>query len=310
MRAWRLAGTTTPELEYAGDVAQPQPAAGEVLVRVLASGVTRSELSWYPTTHTKSGGERTLAIPGHEFAGTIAAIGENAPRQFAVGTEVFGMNDWFADGSAADFCNTRPEWLVRKPAKLSFTQAACVPIGALTAWQGLFNRAQLKAGENVLIHGGSGAVGVFAVQLARRRGAQVITTASGRHAEFLMQLGARQVIDYHTQRFEREVRGMDVVFDTVGGETLARSWEVLSPGGRMITIASSSGEGSDPRIKKAFFIVEPKQDQLQEIAGLLEKGDLKVFVDAAVPFPQTAAAYAGTLPRPQSLGKMVIAVAP
>src|SRR5215468_6314954 len=118
-----------------------------------------------------------------------------------VGQEVFGLNDWYAQGATAEFCITQPSAIVPKPARLTHVEAASVPISALTAWQGLFDRAHLQAGERVLIHGGAGAVGVLAIQLARRRGAHVLTTASGHDRDFLLQLGAGRVINYHTERF-------------------------------------------------------------------------------------------------------------
>src|SRR6185437_3035988 len=133
--------------------------------------------------------------------------------------------------------------LASKPARLSHEEAASVPIGALTAWQALFDHAQLQSGELVLIHGGAGSVGMFAVQLARDRGARVVATASARNIDFVSSLGADQVIDYHTARFEDSVKQADVVFDCVGGETLDRSWNVLAPAGRLVTIAANV-EGS------------------------------------------------------------------
>src|SRR5215831_1120932 len=137
------------------------------------------------------------------------------------------MNDWYAQGASAEFCCAPPTAIARKPARLTHVEAASIPIDALTAWQGLFDRAHLQAGERVLIHGGAGGVGVLAIQLARLRGAHVLTTASGHDRDFLLRLGARQVIDYHTERFEDVAGNVDVVFDAVGGETLRRSWSVL-----------------------------------------------------------------------------------
>jgi NADPH:quinone reductase-like Zn-dependent oxidoreductase len=159
------------------------------------------------------------------------------------------------------------------------------------------------------VHGGSGAVGVFATQLARFRGAYVIATASDRNLEFVSRLGAEQVIDYRAVRFEETVGDIDVVFDTVGGETLERSWSVLKPGGRMVTIAANSEETSDERTKQAFFIVEPNQKQLTEIGGMLDAGTLQPVVDSVVPFAQTPAAYAGLVRQRLGRGKLVVAVA-
>ena len=184
-----------------GTAPVPQPCRGEMLVRVHAAGVTPTELQWYPTTHTPEGGRTTGAIPGHEFPGVVEAVAEDVdPDQ--IGREVFGMNDWFADGATVDYCISASTSVAVKPSQLSHLEAAAVPIGALTAWQGLFERAKLQAGERILIHGGSGAVGVFAIQLARRVQAHVITAGSARNFDFLSQLGANEVIDYRIERFE------------------------------------------------------------------------------------------------------------
>jgi NADPH:quinone reductase-like Zn-dependent oxidoreductase len=227
-----------------------------------------------------------------------------------VGQEVFGLNDWYAQGATAEFCRTLPSAVVPKPARLTHVEAASVPIDALTAWQGLFDRARLQAGERVLIHGGAGAVGVLATQLARLRGAHVLTTASGRDREFLLRLGAQQVIDYHTERFEDIARNVDVVFDGVGGSTLQRSWGVLRPGGRLVTIASPVPSADDQRTRRAFFIVEPNRQQLGDIAAMLEAGQLRPVIGEVVPFAQASMAYAPELPRNRRPGKTVIPVNP
>ncbi len=150
-------------------------------------------------------------------------------------------------------------------------------------------------------------MGGFAVQLARLHGAQVIATASGRNRDFVAGLGAHEVIDYRESRFEECVRQLDAVFDSVGGDTLARSWSVLKPGGRMVTVASSAADSGDARVKQAFFIVEPSQKQLEEVGALLDAGKLRTFVDMIVPLSEAPEAYAGTLRR-QGRGKMVVVV--
>jgi NADPH:quinone reductase-like Zn-dependent oxidoreductase len=307
VKAMQVSNTTQGDLLIAVTRPQPQPAEGELLIRVCAAGVTPTELLWYPSTHTKEGQARTGAVPGHEFSGVIAAVGEGVD-EFHVGDQIYGINDWFADGATAEFCLTQPQNVALKPKSLSHELAATVPIGALTAWQGLLDRAQLQSGERVLIQGASGAVGLFAVQLAHLQGAYVMATASACNAEFVKRLGADEVIDYQTSRFEERVTNVDVVFDAVGGETLERSWVVLKPGGRMVTIAADSEGTSDQRVKDAFFIVEPSQKQLREIAQLLEAGTLKAFVDAVVPLDQAPAAYARTIRGTRGYGKVVIAV--
>ncbi|MGC1967440.1 MAG: NADP-dependent oxidoreductase [Candidatus Acidiferrales bacterium] len=294
-------------LLLASALPQPQPEAGELLICVYAAGVTPTELLWSPTTRTKQGEQRTRAVPAHEFSGVIAAVGKGAGG-FNVGDEIYGMNDWFADGAAAEYCLTQPQNIARKPRTLTHELAATVPIGALTAWQGLFNRAKMQSGERVLIHGAAGTVGLFSVQLAHLHGAYVIATASVRNAEFVKQLGADEIIDYKTSRFEDQVQNVDIVFDAVGGDTLARSWAVLKRGGRMVTIAADSEATADQRVKDAFFIVEPNQQQLIEIARLLDAGALKAFVSAVVPLEDAAMAYSGALPDNRGQGKVVLAV--
>jgi NADPH:quinone reductase-like Zn-dependent oxidoreductase len=163
----------------------------------------------------------------------------------------------------------------------------------------------------VLIHGGSGSVGIFAVQLAHNLGAHVIATAAARNHDLLKQLGANELIDYTSQRFENVVSDIDVVFDGVGGDTFDRSFRVLRPGGRMITIAASSEAEAvnDERRKQAFFIVEPNRQQLIEVAKLIDAAKLKVFVDAVVPLSEAADAYTGRLKHRQGRGKIVVDVA-
>jgi NADPH:quinone reductase-like Zn-dependent oxidoreductase len=308
MKTMCLAAPDDPPALILREVPTPTPAADEVLVRVHAAGVTPTEMQWHPTTHMKTGEVRRHAVPGHEFSGVIEAVG-SAVTEFGAGDEVYGMNDWFADGATAEYCLTVPASLAHKPTRLSHPEAASVPIGALTAWQALFERAKLLHGERILIHGGAGAVGVYAIQLARGMGAQIFTTASERHRDFLEQLGADHVIDYRNERFENQVRNMDVIFDGVGGETLERSWAVLSPVGRMVTIAASGEGAQDARSKAAFFIVQPNQRQLTDIASLLNQGHLKPFVDGVVPFAQASSAYfGGGTARPTGRGKVVISI--
>jgi NADPH:quinone reductase-like Zn-dependent oxidoreductase len=289
------------------ELQKPEAGLGEIVVHVHAAGVTPTELVWYTTTHTKSGTARMRTVPGHEFSGVITAIGKDV-QDFEVGDEVYGMNDWFADGATAEFCITLPQNIARKPATLSHEAAASVPIGALTSWQGLIDRAKLESGERVLVHGGAGAVGLYAVQLAHIRGARVITTVSTQDIDFVKRLGADEAIDYKASRFEKEVRDVDVVFDAVGGDTLERSWGVLKPAGRLITIAADSEGTADQRVKDAFFIVEPNQKQLVEIANQLDAGRLRAFVKSTVPLNEASAAYSGAVRDKSGYGKIVIAV--
>ncbi len=291
----------------AADVRKPKPRNGEVLVEVLAAGVTTTELAWYPTTRQKNGEARAGAIPGHEFSGVVAELGEGV-RGFEVGQEIYGFNDWFEDGAMAEFCVTVPASITAKPRSLTYVEAASVPIGALTAWQGYFERTKLKAGDRVLVHGGAGAVGVFAVQIAKLHGAHVIATASGKTLSLVKELGADEVIDYRGVRFEDSVRDIDIVFDTVGGETRERSWKVLKASGKMISIAADGEVTTNPKVRDAYFIVRPDQQQLIEMANLLDAGKLKTFVKAVVPLQDAALAFAGKVPGAKGYGKTLIEV--
>ena len=275
-----------------GELPQPQPASGEVLVKVSASAVTPTEFNWSPTFKTRTGEPRSFPIVlGHEFSGVIQEVGE-AVNGMGVGDAVYGMNDWFANGAQAEYCVAPAAAVARKPSTLDDAQAAVVPISALTAWQGLFERGRLKAGERVLIHGGAGGVGVFAVQLAHWRRAHVIATASAHNVDFVRSLGADEVVDYQTTPFEKVARNVDVVFDAVGGQTLDRSWGVLRSAGRLVTIAAQSEAMSEPRVRDAFFIVEPNQRQLTEVCRLVDSGTLRAFVEAVFGLEQAREAYA------------------
>jgi len=291
MKGIRLHTRGGPEALVYEEAPQPHPQAGEVLVCVHATAVTPTELLWGPTWKTRTGEDRPFPIIlGHEFSGVIAALGAGV-TEWAEGDPVYGLNDWFVDGAQAEYCVAPAAPLAPKPRSLDHVQAAVVPISALTAWQALFERASLRAGQRVLIHGAAGSVGSFAVQLARWRGAHVIGTASAPHLDFVRMLGADEVIDYRATRFEESVRDMDVVFDTVGGETLQRSWSVLKAGGTLVTIATQSEGTQDPAVRDAFFIVEANRSQLAEIARLIDDGQLRVFFQEAFPLAQARQAY-------------------
>ena len=287
-----------------GQAAVPRPGAGEILVRVRAAAVTPTELLWVPTWTTRTGEPRPFPIiPGHEFSGEVHGVGPGV-NDVAVGEAVFGMNDWFGDGAQAEFCVARTVDVAPKPKSVDHVTAAVVPISALTAWQGLAERAKLARGERVLIHGAAGSVGLFAVQLARGIGAYVIATASEHNVEFARGLGADEVIDYRARPFEDVATGVDVVFDTVGGDTLARSWPILRPGGRMVTIAADAEHTTEQRVKDAFFIVEPNREQLSRIARMIDAGELRPVVGGAFPLAEARRAYAHKPVR----GKVVLVV--
>ena len=291
MNAIRLHARGGPQAFVYEQAPAPQPGAGEVLVRVHAAAVTPTELQWMPTWTTRTGEPRPFPIiPGHEFSGEVHTLGPGVSG-LAVGDAIFAMNDWFGDGAQAEFCVARATDVAIKPQSVDHVLAAMTPISALTAWQGLIERARLAAGDRVLIHGAAGGVGLFAVQLAHRRGAHVIGTASAHNVEFVRGLGADEVIDHRAQRFEDVAREVDVVFDTVGGDTLARSWSVLRPPGRLITIAASAEQTHEQRVRDAFFIVEPNRTQLTTVADMIDARELRPIAGALFPLADARRAY-------------------
>lgn len=291
MRAIRLHQVGGSESLLYEDAPKPSPKDNQILVQVYATAITPTEFAWYPTFHTPEGGTRPFPIIlGHEFSGVVDAIGP-ACMGVQVGDPVYGLSDWFIDGAQADYCLTVPANIAPKPASLDHVQTAAAPISALTAWQALIDRAQLSQGQRVLIHGAAGGVGSFAVQLARHKGAHVIATASAANADFVTTLGADEVIDYRTTPFETVVRDVDVVFDTVGGDTRDRSWGILSKGGRLVTIAADAERLTQPRVRDAFFIVEPNRVQLIEIARLIDTGVIRPIVGAVFSMENFRQAY-------------------
>lgn len=307
MNALYLKSKSGPEALVAGDLPRPEPKAGEVLVQVHATAVTPTELQWFPTFNTSSGEPRPFPIVlSHEFSGVVESLGTNV-SDFNLGDEVYGLNHWFTNGAQAEYCVVTATALARKPRSIDHVHSAVVPISALTAWQGLFEKTKLQRGQRVLIHGGAGGVGVFAVQLARWRGAHVLATASAANLDFVRSLGANEVIDYQRTNFETVARDLDVVFDSLGGKILERSWAVLRPGGRLVTIAAQSEGVSDQRIREAFMLVRADGGQLAEIAGLIEAGELRAFVEQSFPLSAAREAYARA-ERGGMRGKIVLSV--
>lgn len=307
MKAVRLHGRGGPAQLVYEDAPQPQPGPGEVLVRVGASGVIANELKWDETYQTVTGAPRPFPIPGHDLSGVVVAVGPDVTG-VATGDAVYALIAFGRDGADADYVIALPSELAPRPRTLDDTQAGAVPLSALTAWQALFVHGGLSAGQTALIHGAAGGVGVFATQLARWRGAHVLTTASARDADFVRALGADEVIDYATTRFEEVVHDADVVFDTVGGDTLARSWRVVKPGGALVSVVSPlSGQSMRDDIRYVYFIVEPSGAQLREIGALIDAERLRPIVDQIFPLAQARQAYevaATGHPR----GKIVITV--
>jgi NADPH:quinone reductase-like Zn-dependent oxidoreductase len=287
-------------LHAPGDVTQlvdervetPTPGPGEVLVRVHAAAITRDELDW------PAG--RLPAIPSYELSGVVAATASDVETP-AVGDAVYALADFERDGAAAEYALVPAGLLAPKPRTLGHVESAAIPLAALSAWQGLFDHGELAEGQRVLIHGAAGGVGHFAVQLAQRRGAYVIGTASNANIQRARELGADEVIDHGSTRFEDVVEPVDLVFDTVGGERLDRSPDVVRPGGRLVSIAEESAGAS-------YFVVEPSREQLFELAKLADGGQLRPAIDEVFPLADARAAFERSM-SDRKRGKVVLRVA-
>jgi NADPH:quinone reductase-like Zn-dependent oxidoreductase len=292
MEAIRLHARGGPEQLVYEDA--PEPACGprDALVRVYAAGITRGELAWNATYQGPDGSSRTPSIPGHEFSGVIEAVGA-AVTEVRPGDAVYGLADFWRDGAAAAYLAAEAGSLAPKPRTPDHSQAAAVPLSALTAWQALFEHGGLAAGQRALIHGAAGGVGSYAVQLAHWRGARVIATAAPRDFAFLRDLGADETIDYAAQRFEDTVRGVDLVLDTIGGEMRRRSWSVLRQGGVLVTLPGPVAQEEAARhgVRGVFFIVKPDREQLIEAGRLIDEGRLRPVVDAVLPLERAREAF-------------------
>jgi NADPH:quinone reductase-like Zn-dependent oxidoreductase len=276
---------------------QPTPGPGDALVRVHAAAITRGELDW-PA-------DRLPATPSYEFSGVVAAVGPDVD-DVEVGEAVYALNDFDREGAAAEYTSIQAEFLAPKPENLGHLESAAMPLAGLSAWQGLFVHGELREGQRVLVHGAAGGVGHLAVQLARVRGAYVIGTASAANVDAVRRLGADEVIDHSSVRFEDAVEDVDLVFDAAGGEKLERSPAVLRPGGRLVSVAAEP-----PRrrgMKSIYFVVEPNREQLVELARLADKGDLRTAIDEVFPLVNARRAFERSLDD-QRRGKIVLRVA-
>ncbi len=301
MRALRAYAKGDPSRLVYEEAPLPSLAADDVLVRVHASGVSPNELDWPGIWLDHDGRPRPLPIiPGHEVAGVVEQVGPAADG-LAVGDAVYGLIDFRRDGADADYVAARASDLAPKPATLSHVQAAAVPLSALTAWQALFDHGRLRDGERVLIHGGAGGVGSFAVQLARWRGAHVLATASARDADLVRDLGADEVIDYERQDYSRTGQTYDVVIDAVNKTSYRRGRRVLRKGGlylptdvgylaQNVPLVLWSKRFGDRKVIFGSMRRRLTRDDLLLLRELLETGAFRPVVDRAYPLEDVAEA--------------------
>ena len=277
---------------------QPAPGANEVLIRVAGAGL--NPIDW----KTRKGlgfaarqiENRLPFVPGFEVAGVVEQVGEDVSEMMP-GDRVMGLVGFPAGGGGyADYARARAEDLAIVPEELDLVSAGAVPLAALTAWQALFEVAELEAGQKVLILAGAGGVGHFAVQFALERGAHVIATASDRNRDFLAELGVHEVIDYHTSDVAEECYGLDLVLDLVGGETGKHALKTLGDQGVMVTVPTVTADeiishAEKLGLKAHGMTMRPDAYQLDDIAELIEDGDVRVHIDQAFPLEQAGEAH-------------------
>src|SRR4051812_32480887 len=254
MMAWRVHRFGPPDVMTFESVVRPEPGAGEVLVKVGAVGVGPWD-AWIRAGKSALPQPLPLTL-GSDLSGEVVAIGSSV-SDLRVGDQVYGVTNPRFIGAYAEYALASAEMVSKKPTSLTYVEAASVPVVAVTAWQALFDHAQLKPGQTVVIHGAAGNVGAYAVQMARRTGVRSIATAATGDISFVRSLGADTVIDFHTQRFEEQVTGADAVIDLVGGETQTRSFTVLRPGGKLISAVSPPDQqlAQAHGVEAAFFLV-------------------------------------------------------
>ena len=304
MKAVRIHRFGGPEVLQLDEIAPPVAANGKLLIRVMAASVNPVDYKIREGGYPKVTEADLPVTLGRDVAGVLETGGDG----FAAGDAVYAHLDW-ADGGYAEYALCAPAGIAAKPSSLDMIQAAAVPLAATTAWQGLFDQGQLKAGERVLIHGASGGVGAFAVQFARIAGAQVIATASAAEADRVAAYGAAQVIDHTAQKFEDEVHDVDLVFDLIGRDTQDRSFQTLKRGGRLISTVQepdpAKAEAAGVAAKR--FMAVPNGRQLAEFAKLIDGAEVQVTVAKAFTLGQASEAHR-MLQQGHPHGKIVLEV--
>jgi NADPH:quinone reductase-like Zn-dependent oxidoreductase len=296
-----------PEVLKFEEVPRPEPKEDEALVRVIASGVNPADPLTLSGKYAREWGTHLPLIPGYDIAGVVEKVGAKVTNLKA-GDAVYGYPTF--GGGWAEYVTVKEWEVAAKPKSLTFAEAAGVPMGALTAWQALVDVAQLRAGQTILIHGGSGGVGSFAVQIAKARGARVIATASTANQDLLKQLGADVAVDYTKTKFEDVAKDVDAVLDPVGKETLAHSYGVVKKGGIVMSLVArpDPAECAKRGIRAAAISVHPDAEDLAEIAHLIDAGKIKPIVTDVLPLSEaiTAQRQAETH---HTRGKIVLRIA-
>lgn len=307
MKAIRFHEYGGPEVLKYEDAPKPEPAAGELVIRVHATSI--NPVDWKVRAgHMKGMINYTLPlIPGWDVSGVVESAG--AGTHMKPGDEVYSKPDLSRNGTYAEFVAVKESEVAAKPKSIDHITAASIPLAGLTAYQALYDAANLSAGQKLLIHGAAGGVGTFAIQLAKLRGAYIIATASKKNHDFLKSLGANECIDYNTTKFEDVVRDADVVLDTITGETMERSWPVVKKGGILVSILEP------PKPEKAaahgcrchHTFVQSNAAELTELAKLVDSGKLKPIIEKVYPLSEARAAQESNA-QGHTRGKIVLRV--
>ena len=310
MKAVRIHNYGGPEVLRFEDAPRPTPGSGELLIKVHAAAVNPVD------GEIRAGYMKEIVpfvlpfIPGWDVSGVVETTGSGVTN-FKKGDEVYARPDFSRNGAYAEYIVVKEAETALKPRSVDHLHSAAIPIVASTAWQALFDHAALGNEQRILIHGAAGGVGSFAVQLAKWKGAYVIGTASTENQAFLRELGVDQAIDYEKARFDDVVHNVDVVFDTIGGDTRERSWKVVKKGGILVSIVGpppSVDEAAKHGVRSAFFLAQTNASQLAEIAKLVDSGKVYPIVETVLPLAEARRAHELT-EKGHARGKIVLKVA-
>jgi NADPH:quinone reductase-like Zn-dependent oxidoreductase len=270
------------------DAPDPNPAIGDALVQVRAASFTPTELTW-PLWTDRNGHDRGVLIPAHEGSGVVVALGYGTAG-VSVGDEVYGLIDGYRDGWAAEYVTIEARSLAPKPTTTDFIEAAAIPQAGLTSWQALFDHGHLESGQTVVIHGAAGGVGSLGVQLARWAGARVIGTGRGSARQRVLELGADDFVDVERDGWETAVGQVDLVYDLIGGDVLARSPATIKPGGALVSAMAPPQTDRDD-IRAVHFVRDASGAELREITRLVDEGTLRPQVSAVYPLADAREAF-------------------
>jgi NADPH:quinone reductase-like Zn-dependent oxidoreductase len=283
---------------------EPEPAINDVVVAVYASGVVPNELTWPSTWTTRVGRDRTPSIPGHELAGVVTALGYGTTG-LSVGQRVFGLTDWYRDGTLAEYVAVEARDLVPLPGDVDFAVGASLPMPGLTAWQGLFEHGRLQTGQSVLVHGAAGSVGSMVTQLAREFGAYVIGTGRAADRQTALDFGAQEFVDLQHDTLE-DVGRVDLVFDVVGGDIQKRSAGLVRAGGTLVSVVGPP-EARPANGLAIDFVVESDRAQLGAVVQRIRDERLRTNIDNVAPLDEAVTALNPTKRR---RGKTIINARP